>query len=160
MALNDRKITDDDIAYYGVQSQPNKLTGSAQQNKQAFDKLIDEVVQEKFNALIDELLAATAAGQIGVATSASLQQDNVQAALEYIIDTMVSMSQGDVPDGSIDADKLADDAVTEAKIDDGAVTADKLGGILPEHVGIKYGPEMPTTATLGEGEIYLKLESE
>ena len=56
-----------------------------------------------------------------------------------------------MPDGSIDADKLADGAVTHAKL--GA-------DILPEHVGIKYGPEMPTTATLGEGEIYLKLESE
>ena len=156
MSFSGQKITDLDIATYGVQSQPNKLTGSAQQNKQAFDKLIDQVVQEKFNALIDELLATTAAGQIGVATSASLQQDNVQAALEYIIESMVSMSQGEVPDGSIDADKLADEAVTEAKIDDGAVTADKLGGIRPEHVGIKIGNTIPTTSDIDEGEIWLK----
>ena len=54
MAFTARKITDGDIATYGVQSQPNKLTGSAADNKKGFDKLIEQVVQEKLNGLIDD----------------------------------------------------------------------------------------------------------
>ena len=151
MALNDRKITDAEIAAHGVQSQPNKLTGSAQQNKQAFDKLIDEVVQEKFNALIDELLAATAAGQIGASVE-GLEATTVGAALLELLTAMQDITQGSVADGSITHAKLSSSPP--------AVQNDNLSGILPEYVGIKYGTEMPTTATLGEGEIYLKLESE
>jgi len=146
MSFDAQKILDSDIAANGVQSQPNKLTGSAADNKKVFDKLVDAVVQEKFNALIDELLASTAGAQLGIASSVSLPYDNVQDALDYIVNALVGIVAGDVPDGSI----------TEDKLDDGAVTNAKLSGILPEYVGIKTGPTVPTTADIGEGEIYLK----
>jgi hypothetical protein len=150
MALNDRKITDAEIAAHGVQSQPNKLTGSAQQNKQAFDKLIDEVVQEKFNALIDDLVNGTAAGEIGASVE-GLEATTLNALLAEIKAIADRATHGTITPGSIATGDLADGAVTHAKLG---------SDILPEHVGIKYGTEMPTTATLGEGEIYLKLESE
>jgi len=146
MSFDAQKILDSDIAANGVQSQPNKLTGSAADNKKVFDKLVDAVVQEKFNALIDELLASTAGAQLGIASSVSLPYDNVQDALDYIVGALVGIVAGDVPDGSITEDKLYDGAVTNAK----------LSGILPEYVGIKTGTTVPTTADIGEGEIYLK----
>jgi len=129
-----------------VQSQPNKLTGSALENKKVFDKLIDAVVQEKFNALIDELLASTAGAQLGIASSVSLPYDNVQDALDYIVTALVGIVAGDVPDGSITTAKLADTSVTNAK----------LSGILPDYVGIKTGTTVPTTADISNGQIYLK----
>ncbi len=150
MALNDRKITDAEIAAHGVQSQPNKLTGSAQQNKQAFDKLIDEVVQAKFNALIDDLVNGTAAGEIGASVE-GLEATTLNALLAEIKAIADQATHGTITPGSIAPGDLAAGAVTHAKLG---------SDILPVHVGIKYGPEMPTPATLGEGEIYLKLESE
>ena len=146
MSFDAQKILDSDIAANGVQSQPNKLTGSALENKKVFDKLIDAVVQEKFNALIDELLASTAGAQLGIASSVSLPYDNVQDALDYIVTALVGIVAGDVPDGSITTAKLADTSVTNAK----------LSGILPDYVGIKTGTTVPTTADISEGEIYLK----
>ena len=150
MSFTDRKITDSDIATYGVQSQPNKLTGSAQQNKQAFDKLIAEVVKAKFNALIDELTALTAAEQIGVDVQ-GLTSTNVEAAIAEVLAVAQTISQGGV----------APDTITRLEIVDGEVIADKLGSdVLPENVGIKYGTSVPTTATISNGQIYLKLPEE
>ena len=146
MSFDAQKILDSDIASNGVQSQPNKLTGSALENKKVFDKLIDAVVQEKFNALIDELLASTAGAQLGIASSVSLPYDNVQDALDYIVTALVGIVAGDVPDGSITTAKLADTSVTNAK----------LSGILPDYVGIKTGTTVPTTADISNGQIYLK----
>ena len=146
MSFDAQKILDSDIAANGVQSQPNKLTGSALENKKVFDKLIDAVVQEKFNALIDELTASTAGAQLGIESSVSLPYDNVQDALDYIVTALVGIVAGDVPDGSITTAKLADTSVTNAK----------LSGILPDYVGIKTGTTVPTTADISNGEIYLK----
>ena len=122
------KITDGEISSQGVQSKPNKLTGTAAQNKQAFDNLVSAVVKAKFNALIDELLAATAAGQIGVDTIGVGYEDydNLQDVLEAIVAAMAGITQGSVADGSITAGKLATGAVTTGKIDDAAVTEAKL----------------------------------
>ena len=143
--FDDHRITDAEIAAKGVQSRPNKLTGSAQQNKQAFDALIAEVVKVKLNALIDELQAITAAAQIGVDVS-GLSSTNVEDALAELLAAMQGVTQGSVADGSVTAAKLAAGCVTPAK----------LNGILPEHVGIRSGTAVPTAETLGEGEIYLK----
>ena len=60
MALTDYKIdmtpVTGDIDTYGVVSAPDKLTGTAAQNKAVFDKLIREAVAVKLNDLIDELV--------------------------------------------------------------------------------------------------------
>lgn len=45
MALNDYKILDSDITTKGVVNAPDRLTGTAQQNKAVFDRLIREVVK-------------------------------------------------------------------------------------------------------------------
>ena len=143
------KITDTDITTYGVQSRENKLTGSAQENKRVFDTLIEEVVKTKFNALIDELTALTAAAQIG-ADVQGLTSTNVNAALAELLSAMRDITQGSVADGSITAAKLAE----------GSVTPEKLNGTLPEHVGVKHGTEVPRPETLAEGEIYFMYSEE
>lgn len=150
MAFTDQKILDTDITTYGVQSQPNKLTGSALQNKQAFDKLITEVVKAKLNALIDELTAITAAAQIGVDVE-GLTATNLQDAIAEIFLIAQQATTGDITDGSL---------VTRM-YHDGSVTAAKLGAdILPANVGIKSGTTVPTTADISDGEIYFMYTEE
>ena len=108
MSLANNKITNDEILANGVQSQPNKLTGTAQQNKAVFDALITNLVKGKINGLIDGLNDASAAMEIGVDVSEYAPDvSNLQEALEKIFVNLVDITQGSVADGSITAAKLA-----------------------------------------------------
>ena len=122
------KITAGDVSSQGVQSLPNKLTGTPAQNKAAFDNLVNAIVKEKFNALVDELMAATAAGQIGVDTigPAYADYDNLQDVLEALAANVKSAGEGNISDDTIYTDAIQDKAVTTEKLDDEAVTAAKL----------------------------------
>lgn len=122
MSIQEQKITEAAIAANGVQSQPDKLTGTAAQNKKVFDALVTAVVKERFNALIDELTGADAAGQLGIAAITGYSASNVQDALEEIITVMQGISQGSVANGSITLAKLAAE-----------VTAIALGGAAASH---------------------------
>lgn len=122
MSIQNQKITEAAIAANGVQSQPDKLTGTAAQNKKVFDALVTAVVREKFNALLDELTGTTAAAQLGIATIPGFSADNIQLALEQIVQAMQDVTQGGVPNGSIGLIKLAAE-----------VTAVALGGAAASH---------------------------
>lgn len=122
MSIQEQKITDAAIAANGVQSRPDKLTGTAAQNKKVFDALVTAVVREKFNALIDELTGTTAAAQLGITTIPGFSAGNVQTALEQIVQAMQDVTQGSVTDGSITLAKLAAE-----------VTAVALGGAAASH---------------------------
>ena len=122
MSIQEQKITEAAIAANGVQSRPDKLTGTAAQNKKVFDELVTAVVKERFNALIDELTGTTAAAQLGIATISGFSADNIQTALEEIIGAMQEITQGSVADGSITLAKLAAE-----------VTAIALGGAAASH---------------------------
>ena len=78
MALN--RITDGQIATYGVQSAPDVLSGSAAENKKVFDRLIANVVAVYFNALVDALTAPTGAGEVGAAVD-GIEESNVLGVL-------------------------------------------------------------------------------
>ena len=149
MSFTSQKITDSDITTYGVQSQPNKLSGSALQNKKAFDKLITEAVKAKFNALIDELVAITAAAQIGADVD-GLTSTNVNDALAELLEAMQHISQGGVAPGSVGETELA------ATLEIGS----RFVGVLPANVGIKSGTTVPTTSDISSGEIYFMYEEE
>ena len=161
------KITDGEISSQGVQSLPNKLTKTPAENKAAFDNLVAAVVKEKFNALIDELVAATAAGQIGVDTIGVGYEDydNLQDVLSAIVTAMAAISQGAVAQDSIETGMLKNKAVTAAKIGDEAVTADKLDPALTyaavnlaaNQVRPIYVTDTPPTAASPDG-IYLVYE--
>ena len=122
MSIQEQKITDAAIAANGVQSRPDKLTGTAAQNKKVFDALVTAVVREKFNALIDELTGTTAAAQLGITTIPGFSAGNIQTALEQIVQAMQDVTQGSVADGSITLLKLAAE-----------VTAVALGGAAASH---------------------------
>ncbi|MBE6070213.1 MAG: hypothetical protein E7211_21355 [Clostridium lundense] len=53
--FSDFKITDNDIAQKGVVAAPDKLTGTAAQNKAIFDRLVSEVVKAKYNDMLTAL---------------------------------------------------------------------------------------------------------
>lgn len=122
MSIQEQKITEAAIAANGVQSRPDKLTGTAAQNKKVFDALVTAVVKERFNALIDELTGTNAAAQLGIATISGFSADNIQTALEEIIGAMQEITQGSVADGSITLAKLAAE-----------VTAIAIGGAAAIH---------------------------
>ena len=122
MSIQEQKITEAAIAANGVQSRPDKLTGTAAQNKKVFDALVTAVVKERFNALLDELTGTTAAAQLGITTIPGFSAGNVQAALEQIVQAMQDVTQGSVADGSITLAKLAAE-----------VTAIALGGAAASH---------------------------
>lgn len=122
MSIQEQKITEAAIAANGVQSRPDKLTGTAAQNKKVFDNLVTVVVREKFNALLDELTGTTAAAQLGITTIPGFSAGNVQTALEQIVQAMQDVTQGSVADGSITLLKLAAE-----------VTAVALGGAAAMH---------------------------
>lgn len=111
MSIQEQKITQEAIAANGVQSQADKLTGTAAQNKKVFDALVTAVVREKFNALLDELTGSGCAAQLGISTITGLSAETVQTALEQIMDTMQNISQGAVPNSSITLAKLAADVL-------------------------------------------------
>lgn len=83
MALSDHKITDAAIAEKGVVAAPDQLSGSARTNKMLFDRLIREAVKADYNGLIDALMAATGAGEIGAAVD-GLSGATIQAILNSV----------------------------------------------------------------------------
>ena len=122
MSIQEQKITQEAIAANGVQSQADKLTGTAAQNKKVFDALVTAVVREKFNALLDELTGSGCAAQLGVATIPGFSASDIQTAFEQLAQAMQDVTQGSVSDGSITLAKLAAE-----------VTAVALGGAAAEH---------------------------
>ena len=122
MSIQEQKITEAAVATNGVQSRPDKLTGTAAQNKKVFDNLITAVVKERFNALLDELTGTEAAAQLGIATIPGFSAESIQGALEEIITVMQGISQGSVANGSVTLAKLAAE-----------VTAAALGGAAASH---------------------------
>ncbi len=64
MALANKKITDS-VLRTGVISAPDKLTGTAAENKMVFDRLIRNIVAQSLNPLIDELAGENGAAAIG-----------------------------------------------------------------------------------------------
>ena len=127
MALSDLKQTEQDIQTYGVQSAPDKLSGSPKENKAVFDRLFAGAGMVKHNGLIDAILDGTAAEEMGVQPISGMPGiSKLQDALEKFMAILQDMSQGAVADGSITTAKLADGAVTAEKIAGLAVTAEKI----------------------------------
>ena len=158
MSIQEQKITEAAIAANGVQSRPDKLTGTAAQNKKVFDALVTAVVKERFNALLDELTGTTAAAQLGITTIPGFSAGNVQAALEQIVQAMQDVTQGSVADGSITLAKLAAEVTAVAlggaaashthgagDINSGVLNADRI----PVLDGTKLGAGSVGTAQLG-----------
>jgi len=158
MSIQEQKITEAAIAANGVQSRPDKLTGTAAQNKKVFDALVTAVVKERFNALLDELTGTTAAAQLGITTIPGFSAGNVQTALEQIVQAMQDVTQGSVADGSITLAKLAAEVTAVALGGAAAIHTHGAGDIasgvlelsrIPVLDGTKLGAGSVGTAQLG-----------
>lgn len=93
MSLSSYKLTDAAIAQKGVVAAPDKLTGTAEQNKMIFDRLIRETVKALFNGLIDELTGEDGASDIGTneiegVTGADVQ--TVLGSMKTLVDTKLA----------------------------------------------------------------------
>jgi len=55
MSLGDYKLTDNDVSTKGVVAAPDRLTGTATENKRVFDRLIRDAFKGLYNGLIDVL---------------------------------------------------------------------------------------------------------
>jgi len=86
MGILDQKITAENVAGYGLAAAPDVLTGTAAENKALFDRLVREIVRERFNAVVDALAGTAGAGEIGAAAPAGLTGATVQALLNSLKD--------------------------------------------------------------------------
>lgn len=83
MSIKDLTITDQNVQSTYVQSQPDRLTGTAQQNKAVFDAF-PQLIRQRFNALLEALAGTGAAGEIPVGPIEGVTAENVQQALAAI----------------------------------------------------------------------------
>ena len=79
MGITDLKIKSSDYSGKDVASAPDKLTGTAQENKAVFDRLIKDLLAGRYNSLVDALAAITGAGEIGTQSGQSVQLELNQA---------------------------------------------------------------------------------
>ena len=84
MALKERKITEAGINAHGVASAPDRLSGTATENKKVFDRLVRNLVAECVNGIVDELTGPTGAEQIGVTPVEGLKGENLRELIENL----------------------------------------------------------------------------
>lgn len=86
MALADHKITELMIQQKGVIAAPDRLRGTASENKQVFDRLIRETVRSCFNGLVDELASeldpGNEQGRLTLALAEALRQAEESGAFD------------------------------------------------------------------------------
>lgn len=85
--------------------QPNM---QAHELKAYFDSSPEEL-RQSFNRLCNALGEFTAAAKMGYTASASVPANTVQAAIENVQKQVQNAVMGNIPSGSVDGDKLAQD---------------------------------------------------
>ena len=117
------RVTDELGTVSTLDDRPNDTGGlTAAELKAKFDADSGTLKDYVNDVLIPFLEGTSAAASIGIATISSFSADNIQTALEQIVQAMQDVTQGSVADGSITLAKLA----TE-------VTAIALGGAAASH---------------------------
>lgn len=101
MSLEKLKIETGDIALYGVSAAPDKLQGTAQENKELFDRLIRECFALRYNELIDRLGSGGGSYILPIASAATLGGIKIGSGLAIDENGVVSVVGGvsDLPNG-------------------------------------------------------------
>lgn len=90
MAITDKKITSGEINKSHVQKQPDRLTGTAQENKSVFDTL-PELIARKHNEALDEIVSAF--------SSQNTKVETINAVLNERMDEITGSANPLVPLG-------------------------------------------------------------
>lgn len=100
----------------------------------------EEVVREDMQCLFDEIRVAfnrfldeLNAGELPFTSSAAVEADNVQAAIENVQQQIASTVAGNIPDDSLTGAKLKEGEIGTRELDDGAVTLDKMAEESVDH---------------------------
>lgn len=95
--LTDKRVTEAQMNEYGVCEAPDRLTGTAAENKAVFDRLMRQIVASCVNPVIDELASVLGAAAVGAAVG-GMAGDNVQAllsALKTLVDDRYTKAEAD-----------------------------------------------------------------
>lgn len=168
MSIKDLKITDQNVQNTYVQSQPDRLTGTAQQNKAVFDAF-PQLIRQRFNELLELLTAESGAGEIPVGPIEGVTAETVQQALEAIQQNLtayinkikaatgaaevgvstISGIQAKNVQKALEELRTAIDNIVSGIIPGGSITADmivdgaivQLGALLAVAAAAAYDPE-------------------
>ena len=117
------RVTDELGTVSTLDDRPNDTGGlTAAELKAKFDADAGTLKEYVNDVLIPFLEGASAAASLGITTIPGFSADNIQTALEQIVQAMQDVTQGSVADGSITLAKLAAE-----------VTAIALGGAAASH---------------------------
>jgi len=156
MALTDYKITDSQISTKGVVSAPDKLTGTAQENKAVFDRLIREAVKDDLNGLIDALIAAGVGREVllpGTGAGMKYIRLNGDRVLETSTDGTTWQATGSSGHIIVDAEGNLLAQRSRLKFAEGSVEDDAANGVTVVHgVAGPTGPQGPQGVQGIQGE--------
>lgn len=110
MALSEYKISEQDIRDNGVQSAPDKLTGTAAENKAVFDRFIQAILRERMNELIDALETELAGKMTAPETEG--------AAGQFLKTDGAGGRSWDTPEGSGDMLRAVYDTDFDGRVDE------------------------------------------
>lgn len=117
-----------------LDDEPNDVGGlTAGELKEKFDEGGQAVKEYLNGTLLPGLESETAAGDIGAAPFGKVTGTDVQTQLQQISDSVEQVALGQIPDGSIGADKLANGAIGPEKLVDHSIGPDKLIGALQSY---------------------------
>ena len=153
------RVTDELGTVSTLDDRPNDTGGlTAAELKAKFDADAGTLKEYVNDVLIPFLEGASAAESLGITTIPGFSADNIQTALEQIVQAMQDVTQGSVADGSITLAKLAAEVTAVAlggaaashthgagDINSGVLNADRI----PVLDGTKLGTGSVGTAQLG-----------
>lgn len=117
-----------------LDDEPNDVGGlTAGELKEKFDEAGQAVQTYLNDTLLPDLEAEPAAGSIGAAPFGKVTGTDVQTQLQQISDSVEQVALGQIPDGSIGADKLANASIGPEKLVDHSIGPDKLVGALQSY---------------------------
>lgn len=105
MSFTQNKLLDFSKKISSLPDQPNMQPSEL---KAYFDRSPEEL-QQAHNDLCDALIAISAASGLGFQRTAGVPADTVQSAVENVQSQLADAVLGNIPSGSVNADKLAQD---------------------------------------------------
>lgn len=115
MSFDQYKVNNADFDGKNIQSlTDNKVIGRAEELKRLFDAPAQEVLAEKFNALLDGMTSGDAAGMLGAEALDPASGTTIQEQLEFLNQQIAKAVLGQIPKGTI-TDELLSNGENEIK---------------------------------------------